>query len=118
MGKFKQMIIDEETSIQSARRFRAAMAILNADKDLKRKVLPFVDFALEQIDWNDLYDESFSLKELATLVWVKAIWYNQVTTARDPFDVAYVMDCDLQNAVLEALAIRWGLMDSFAEEAA
>ncbi len=88
---------------------RAVLAIFEADGELRRKALPYVDIERQEIYWDKIYANDFGGGHSAALAWAKAIYCNQVSTKSDPFDRAFAMDSHLQSVVLKALAIRWGL---------
>jgi len=97
-------------SVELPSELKAVLLIFNADVELKRKALPYVDLNSQSINWEKIYQNDFSGGDSAALAWAKAIWCDQVSTKSDPFDRAFAMDVYLQNAVLNALAIRWGLI--------
>ena len=119
MGIFKEQRIEEdEKLVNELRAFRAVLIILESDDNLKLKALPFINFENQAIDWDAMETNTiFSADQWAAIFWAKAIWYNYAVTVRDPFDVAHEMRQSTQNAVLRALAIRWGLYESYCREA-
>ncbi len=110
MGQFKEKLIDENTEETTLpRELRAVITILASDPELVRKALPSVDIDRREINWDEIYSNDFGGGHSAALSFAKAIWCDKVSTEADPFDRAFAMDPKLQNAVLRALAIRWGL---------
>jgi hypothetical protein len=89
----------------------AVYRIFNADPELQRKALPYVDLERGDIDWYRISQNDFGGGHSAAITWAKAIWTDQTPEKSDPFDRAFSMGPRLQKAVLEALAIRWGLKD-------
>lgn len=88
---------------------RAVLTILEADTELKTKALPCVDLEKREINWNKIFSQDFATGHRAALVWAKALWLDQAPVKSDPFDRAFSMDTHLRTAVVQALAIRWGL---------
>jgi len=91
------------------RELRAVLRIFNYDDELKVKTLPHVDLLQHSINWSKIWSNDFGGGHSAAVCWAQAIWCDRVETRSDPFDRAFVMDEGLQRAVLEALAIRWGI---------
>lgn len=89
---------------------RAVLKIFNYDMELRAKALPHVDIERQRIDWTSTWANDFSGGHAAAILWAQAIWCDRVETKGDPFDRAFAMDFRLQRAVIEALAIRWGLL--------
>ncbi len=87
---------------------RAVLQIFRYDRELQVKVLPHVDFARQSINWNRIWENDFSGGYAAAIIWAQAIWCDQIQTQSDPFDRALAMVPGLRQAVLRALAIRWG----------
>jgi hypothetical protein len=94
-----------------SRELRAILRIVTADEELKRKVLPHIDFDRESINWDEIFSNDFGGGHLSAILFAKAIWCDAVTTKSDPFDRAFAMDARLMRAVIEALAIRWSLIN-------
>lgn len=88
---------------------RAVLRIFRYDEELKRKALPHVDLEHQSINWPRIWENDFGGGHAAAVVWAQAIWCDQVQTKSDPFDRAFAMDTELQQAILDALAIRWGI---------
>lgn len=101
--------IHQPTTQKLPRELRAVLRIFTYDEELKRKALPHVDIERRSINWPKIWANDFGGGHSAAVIWAQAIWCDQVTTKADPFDRAFAMDAGLQVAVLEALAIRWGL---------
>ncbi len=104
------MNINTTTEKKVSRELRAVLRIINADEELKQKALPYISIPHETIDWDGIWKNDFGGGHSAALIFAKAIWCDKVITQADPFDRAFAMDSKLQLAVIEALAIRWGLM--------
>lgn len=95
---------------QPSQEMRAVLKIINASDELKRKVLPHIDINREAINWPKIWSNDFAGGHSGALLWAQAIWLDKVATRHDPFDRAFAMDGPLQVAVIEALAMRWGIM--------
>lgn len=84
------------------------LKIFNYNMELRAKALPHVNVERQRIDWPSIWANDFSGGHAAAILWAQAIWCDRVETKGDPFDRAFAMDSGLQQAVIEALAIRWG----------
>lgn len=88
---------------------RAVLTIFTVDEELKRKALPFVDVERDRIDWDGILANDYGGGHGAAVKWALAIWGDCVPEGADPFGRAFAMGDPLRIAVLNALAIRWGL---------
>jgi hypothetical protein len=88
---------------------RAVLMIMEADSYLKKAVLPFVDVNRESINWEPIFKMSFGSGHKAAVTWAYAIWTDEVRAKSNPFDGALSLSPALQKAVLQALALRWGM---------
>lgn len=91
------------------RELRAVLRIFNYDPELRRKTLMHVNLERQSINWPKIWANDFGGGHSAALLFAQAIWCDRVETKADPFDRAFAMDRSLQIAVIEALALRWGL---------
>ena len=98
------------TTRQPSREMRAVLHIINADPEIKRLALRHIDQERERINWEAIWSQDYCGGYSAVMLWIQAIWCDQVETKGDPFNRAFAMDAHLQKAVIEALAIRWGLL--------
>lgn len=89
---------------------RAVLKIFNYDLELRAKALAHVDIERQRVDWPNIWANDFGGGHAAAILWAQAIWCDRVATKGDPFDRAFAMDPRLQRTVIEALAIRWGLL--------
>jgi len=89
---------------------RAVLHIVNSSEELKRKVLPHIEVGRERIYWEKVFREDFGGGHRSAVLWIKAIWCDELPSEGDPFDRAFVMDSTLQTAVIKGLLIRWGLI--------
>ena len=88
---------------------QAVLLILNADPYLKKNIEPFINFETETISWDQVLKIAFSSGHRAAITWSYCIWTDELRPRSNPFDAALSMDQNLQLAVLQALALRWGL---------
>jgi hypothetical protein len=88
---------------------RAVLMILEADSYLKKTVLPFVDVNRESINWEPIFKMPFGSGHKAAVTWAYAVWTDEVRMKSNPFDGALSLSPALQRAVLQALALRWGM---------
>lgn len=104
----------EQTSIitkrQPSREMRAVLHIINSDSEMQRLGLKYIDQENERINWKGIWSQDYCGGFAAAMLWAQAIWSDKVETKGDPFDRGFAMDPHLQKSVLEALAIRWGLI--------
>ena len=101
----------QQTTRKVSREMRAVLHIINADPETQRLGLRHIDQERERINWEGIWNQDYCGGFGAVMLWVQAIWCDRKETKGDPFDRAFAMDPHLQKAVLEALAIRWGLMN-------
>ena len=89
---------------------RAVLTIVNADPELRKKALPFVNIERQEVNWTEIFRHDLGSGRRAALVWAKALYRDQTPFTVDPFDRALSMDDQLRRAVADAIAIRWGLI--------
>ena len=99
------LVAERKYSVQ----MRAVLLILNADRRLMNSVSPFINFDTETIFWNEICKISFGSGHRAAVTWAYSIWTDELRPRANCFDAALSMTPDLQAAVLQALALRWGL---------
>ncbi len=99
----------EQTTNPLPPELAAVLVIFNADDELRAKALPFVNVEKREIDWNGIFKNGFGSGHRAACVWAKSLWTDQAPAKVDPFDRAFSMNAPLKAAVLNALAIRWGM---------
>ena len=105
----------QETTVQSSttrtpsQQMRAVLHVLKADTHLYQRILPFIDLRNETIQWDSILKMSFGSGHRGAITWLYGIWTDDVRPRSNYFDAALSMDSRLQVAVLEALAMRWGL---------
>ena len=92
---------------------RAVCHIVLSSPELTRKALPHINIERESIDWDGVFSNDFAGGHLAAMTIAKALWCDQITTKGDPLDRAFAMDLKLRQAVLVAIAIRWGVDKPF-----
>jgi hypothetical protein len=109
MNQNKIAVEPNQIQPQLPTELRAVLRIVTADNELKQKALPFVNIERREIDWQNIFRHDFSSSHRAALIWAKICWLDEMPAKADPFDRAFSMDNCLREAVLEALAIRWGL---------
>ncbi len=100
----------EKAFINLSRELKAVLLIFNADDELKRKALTHLNMQSQEIDWYSISQNDFGGGHSGAIAWAKAIWSDQITEGADPFERAFAMQPRLQNAVIEALKSRWGLL--------
>ena len=110
MGKFKEMMIDEDTFSPTPlpAHIRAVITIMAADPHLVCKALPHVDIDHQEIKWDEVFKNEFDGGQKAAISFAKALAMGKIDGA-DPFILANEMNQKLRGAVLRGLAIHWGL---------
>ncbi len=88
---------------------RAVLHVLKADPSLYERVIPFINLQTEPIFWHDIFRLGFGSGHRGAVTWCYGIWVDEPRPRSNPFDAALSLDARLQIAVLEALAMRWGL---------
>lgn len=88
---------------------RAVLLIFAADARLKEAVSPFINLDTETIHWDQIQKIPFGSGHRAAAAWAYGVWTDEPRPRTNCFDAALCMDSRLQVAVLEALAMRWGL---------
>jgi hypothetical protein len=88
---------------------RAVLMVLDADPYLKSAALPFVDVTRESINWEPIFKTASGSGHRAAVTWAYALWTDEVRAKTNPFDGALSLSPALQKAVLQTLAIRWGV---------
>ncbi len=88
---------------------RAVLTIIASDDELRIKALPYVNIDRREIDWSGIFNQDFGRGHRASVVWAKILWLDETPAKVDPFNQAFSMSPHLLHAVLEAIAIRWGI---------
>ncbi len=94
---------------QASPELRAVLTILNADEELRLKALPHVSVERREINWERIFRNDFGSGHRAALLWAKSLFRDEAPAKVDPFDRAFSMDNHLRVAVINAIAIRWGV---------
>jgi hypothetical protein len=103
---FEKAQVNRRTSVQMG----AVLRIFNVDHALMTAVKPHIDFENESILWDEIFALPLDSRQRAAAVWAYSIWTDKPRGRINSFDIAFSMDRPLQIAVLEALALRWGLL--------
>lgn len=88
---------------------QAVLHVLKTDPHLFERVSPFINLQTETIYWNEIFRMGFGSGHRAAVTWCYGIWVDEPRPRSNCFDAALRMDPNFQKAVLEALAMRWGL---------
>ena len=106
-------VIQQKQNTTSERKhstqMRAVLHVLKADPFLYERVSPFINFDTETIYWNEIFRMGFGSGHRGAITWCYGIWVDEPKPRSNCFDAALSMDPQFQMAVLEALAMRWGL---------
>ncbi|MCM2282838.1 MAG: hypothetical protein NDI61_13440 [Bdellovibrionaceae bacterium] len=99
----------EKSERKLSTQMRAVLLIFGADKFLMESVAPFINFDTETISWDQINKIPFGSGHRAATAWAYGVWTDQPRPKSNVFDAALSMSPGLQAAVLQALALRWGL---------
>lgn len=88
---------------------RAVLLIFGADDHLMKAVSPFINLDTETIHWDQIFKIPFGAGHCAAVTWAYGVWTDGPRTRTNCFDAALSMTPNLQVAVLQALALRWGI---------
>jgi hypothetical protein len=87
----------------------AILRIFSADQELQRKALKHVDTERQEINWFAISQNDFGGGHMAAVIWAKALWTLENPPQSALFERALAMDDNLREAVIEGIAIAWGL---------
>ena len=89
---------------------RAVLHIISADSSLESVVMPHIDLNEESIDWKPIFKLPLSTGHMTAALVAYSMWTDRVRTKTNFLATATSMDQTLQQACLEAIAMRWGLL--------
>lgn len=90
---------------------RAVLLIVQADPELEQLVMPHISLETESIDWQKIYSITFCSGHKAAITWCFNLWTDRYRPRVNSFDAALSLDGHFKKAVLQALGLRWGLVD-------
>ena len=90
-------------------RIDAVKAIVNADCELRQKVLPLIDEENGRVDWYSVFNMDYRGNAKAALFWAYAIYSGQNLLERDLFKEAGNLSPNLRSAVYLAIGYVWDL---------
>lgn len=99
----------EKSQRKFSTQMRAVLLIFGADKFLMESVAPFINFDTETIYWDQINKIPFGSGHRAATAWAYGLWTDEPRPKSNVFGAALSMSPGLQAAVLQALALRWGL---------
>lgn len=86
-------------------KMKAVLHILNSNEELKKKVLPHINFEHEIITWDEgVWKEDFSNGTSSAITWIYCLWVGEEAEI-NPIIGSRLMNYELRLAVLEALRI-------------
>ncbi len=100
------LVCERKHSVQ----MRAVLLILNADPHLMNSVWPFLNLETETILWDEIFKIPFGSGHRGAISWAFSAWTDELRPRANCFDGALSMTPNLKAAVLQALALRWGLV--------
>ncbi len=109
MTQTNAILTIEKQERKHSLQMRAVLHVLNVDAHLYERLSTFINLDTETIYWNEIFRMGFGSGHRAALAWCYAIWVDEPKPRSNCFDAALSMDPSFQAAVLEALAMRWGL---------
>jgi hypothetical protein len=90
---------------------RAVLLIVQADPELERLVMPHISLETESINWEKIYSATFCTGHKAAITWCFNLWTDRYRPRVNSFDAALGLDSRFKTAVLQAIRLRWGLVD-------
>lgn len=90
---------------------RAVLHIISADSSLEALAMPHIDLPNEKIVWKPIFKNLTSLHHRAAVLIAYSVWTDRVRSSANPFEAAVTMETPLKRACLEAIAMRWGLLN-------
>lgn len=88
---------------------RAILMVLEADPYLKDMLSPHIDLNLESIRWDRIFQLRLCSGHSTVVSWIYGIWTDEPRPRANMFSGALNLTPKLQTALLNALALRWGL---------
>ncbi len=109
----ESLVVQKVTAFERkySRQMQAVLHVLRTDSYLYERVSPFINLDTETIYWNEIFRLGFGSGHRGAITWCYGIWRDEPKPRANCFDAALNMDPRFQVAVLEALAMRWGLRD-------
>jgi len=103
-------VVHEPTRKLSSQ-LRAVLTILQADPCLEKAIMPYICLESESIDWEQIYSMHLCSGHRAAITWCFNLWTDQYRPRVNSFDAALNLDNRFKHAVLQALGLRWGLIN-------
>ena len=88
---------------------RCVLTVLEADPYLKEALSPHIDLNLETIRWDRIFKIHFGSGHSTAVAWLYGLWVDEPRPCGNIFDGSLNLSPKLQTAILNALALRWGL---------
>ncbi len=88
---------------------RAVLMVLEADPYLKDMLSPHIDVELETIRWDRIFPIRFGSGHSTVVSWLYGLWTDEPRPRANVFNGSLNLTPRLQAAILQALALRWGL---------
>lgn len=87
----------------------AILMVLEADPYLKEMLSPHIDLDLDSIRWDRIFQFRLSSGHSTVVSFIYGIWTDEPRPRANVFGGALNLTPKLQAAILNALALRWGL---------
>ncbi|MGZ3749486.1 MAG: hypothetical protein ACXVCE_09030 [Bacteriovorax sp.] len=87
----------------------AVLTVFSSDANLMAQVLPFIDLDQESILWEEIFKLPFGSDYQGAVDFAYGLWTDRVRENTNLFDAALSLNPKIQAALLQALALRWGL---------
>ncbi len=94
-----------------SRQLRALLAIVQANPELERMMMPHISLETEAVHWEKIYPLALSSGQEAVITWCFNIWTDRYRPRVNSFDAVLCLDDKFKRAILQALGLRWGLLD-------
>ena len=101
-------IAPSPTNQKLSKQMCSALILFSADATLMRSVESFINLDTQTIDWDEILKIPFESGHDAAVSWAYGIWTNKIRPGANLLDDSFSMSAELQVAVLQSLAKRWG----------
>ncbi len=89
---------------------KAILMVLEADPYLNDMLSPHIDLDLETIRWDRIFQIRFSSGHSTVVSWLYGLWTDEPRPRANVFGGSLNLTPKLQAAILNAMALRWGLV--------
>jgi hypothetical protein len=101
--------LPEKTKRRASVQMLAVLTVFSSDAHLMAQVRPFIDLDLESISWKEIFKIPLGSDYQGAIGFAYGLWTDRVQEKTNPFDAALSLSPRIQAALLQGLALRWGL---------